>query len=92
MGPTVSRLLANLLFAASAAVLALSIAGAVMLATTVVNVPGLDELQRQGSGPIGLLILAAGVTGAGVLAGLGAIVRGLGELIHRDAEGDARLR
>jgi hypothetical protein len=72
-------LLATLLFAAAAAILVLSLAAAFLLVTTETSLPGFDELQRQSRGPLALLVVAGGTAGSGVLAGLAAIIRLLGE-------------
>lgn len=63
-----------LLFAAPA-VLVLAVAAAIFIGTSQSSLPGVDELQRENRGSIVLLVLAAGVTGAGILAGLGGILR-----------------
>jgi uncharacterized membrane protein YphA (DoxX/SURF4 family) len=63
-----------LLFAAPA-VLALTLAAAIFIGTSESSLPGVDELQRENRGSIVLLVLAAGITGAGILAGLGGILR-----------------
>ncbi len=81
-----SELLATVLLAAAGAVLALTLAAGLLIAVTEVTIPGLDELQRQGRGPVALLILAAGATGAGVLAGLGGILRLLTVFVREQAD------
>jgi hypothetical protein len=68
------RLLARLLFAAAAMVLAFSVVGAIMIASTDNAVPGLETLQRQSRGIGALAALGGGVLGSGVLAGLAGIL------------------
>jgi hypothetical protein len=68
------RLLARVLFAAAAAVLVLSVVGAIQIATTSSSIAGLDETVRQNRGVVALGALGGGVIGAGVLAGLAGIL------------------
>jgi hypothetical protein len=56
-------------------VLALSIVGAISIATTDSALPFFEEFERESRGAAAIGALAAGITGAGVLAGLGAILR-----------------
>jgi len=69
------ELLGVVLLVASAAVLVLTVGSALVVASSETELPGVDELQRESRGPLALLLLAGGVTGAGVLAGLGGILR-----------------
>jgi hypothetical protein len=68
-------LLARGLIAAAAAVLALSVIGAIVIATSETALPVVDELQRQNRGTFAVGALGGGLTAAGVLSGLGAILR-----------------
>ena len=68
------RLLARVLFAAAAAVLVLSVIGAIEIATTSSSIAGLDETVRQNRGVVALGALGGGVVGAGILAGLAGIL------------------
>jgi hypothetical protein len=83
------RLLARLLFAAAATVLAFSVVGAIMIASTDNAVPGLETLQRQSRGIGALAALGGGVLGSGVLAGLAGI---LTVLLEREERADRRAR
>jgi len=69
------ELLSKTLIAAAAAVLALALIGAVIIATSETALPVVDELQRQNRGTFALGALGGGVAAAGVLSGLGAILR-----------------
>lgn len=57
------------------AVLGLSVIGAIAIATTESSIPGFDELTRENRGVVAVGAFAAGITSAGVLSGLGALVR-----------------
>ena len=57
------------------AVLGLSVIGAIAIATTESSIPGFDELTRENRGVVAVGALAAGITSAGVLSGLGALLR-----------------
>lgn len=57
------------------AVLGLALIAAVAIAGSESSIPGFDELQRENRGVFAVGAIAAGLTGAGVLAGLGALVR-----------------
>jgi hypothetical protein len=83
------RLLARLLFAAAAMVLAFSVVGAIMIASTDNAVPGLETLQRQSRGIGALAALGGGVLGSGVLAGLAGI---LTVLLEREERAGGRAR
>jgi hypothetical protein len=69
------ELLAKSLISAAAAVLALSLIGALVVATSETALPVVDEFTRQNRGTFAIGALCAGVTAAGGLAGLGAILR-----------------
>ena len=56
-------------------VLGLALIGAVAIATSESSIPGFDELTRQNRGVVAVGAFAAGLTAAGVLAGLGALLR-----------------
>ena len=56
-------------------VLMLSIIGAVVVAGSDSAVPSFEEAERQGRGFFALAALGGGITSAGVLAGIGAILR-----------------
>jgi hypothetical protein len=83
------RLLARLLFAASGLVLALSVVGAIMIASTENAVPLFESFQRESRGIGALAALGGGVVGAGILAGLGGI---LTVLLDREESGDRKAR
>ena len=74
---TVRRLstLVKLLFAAAALVMVLGAIAAVTVSSAQSSLPGFEEIERESRGPIALGALAAGIAGAGVLAGLGGILR-----------------
>jgi ABC-type Na+ efflux pump permease subunit len=57
------------------AVIGLAVIAAVAIASSENAIPGLDEIQRENRGVVAVVALASGITGAGVLAGLGAIIR-----------------
>jgi hypothetical protein len=63
-----------LLFAAGA-VLILSVIGAIAIGSSSTSIPGLDEIQQENRGTLALFAVGGGITSAGVLAGLGAILR-----------------
>ena len=67
--------LVKLLYAGAGAVIVLTLVTAIVIATSQTALPGLDEVQRQSRGPIAMAVLAAGIAGAGVLAGLAGIMR-----------------
>jgi hypothetical protein len=67
-------LLARGLFVAAVLVLVFSIVGAIQVATSESNVLFFEDVQRENRGPMAIASLGAGVFGAGVLAGLGAIL------------------
>jgi ABC-type Na+ efflux pump permease subunit len=57
------------------AVLALAVIGAVAIATSQNNLPVVEDIQRESRGVLAIAALGGGITSAGVLAGLGAILR-----------------
>ena len=67
------------------AVVGLTVISAVAIAGSETTIPGLDEVQRENRGVVSVIALGSGITGAGLLAGLGAIVRLLVEG-RRDAQ------
>jgi len=67
------------------AVVGLAVISAVAIAGSETTIPGLDEIQRENRGVVSVIALGSGITGAGLLAGLGAIVRLLVEG-RRDAQ------
>lgn len=68
-------LLARGLLWAAGIVLFLSLIGAVVIAGSDTAVPLLEEAERQGRGILALAALGGGLTSAGILGGLGAILR-----------------
>ena len=69
------EILARALFWGAAAVLALSVVGAIAIASSDNALPLFEEVERQGRGVAAIAALGGGITGAGLLAGLGAIIR-----------------
>lgn len=69
------ELLARALMAGAVAVIILGVLGAVMIAGSESSVPGLDEVQRENRGALAVAAVAGGIVAAGVLAGLGGILR-----------------
>lgn len=67
-------LLARVLLIVAAIVLVMSIIGAVLVGS-VSEIPGFEEIQRQGRELAALGAFIAGIVAAGVLAGLGGILR-----------------
>src|SRR5262249_49931899 len=80
---TLLRLLARGLFYAGVVVLLVSVIGATEIFTSKESVIGAPELEAEGRTAAGLFALGAGVTGAGILAGLGGIIVAL---LGREAE------
>jgi len=64
----------GLMFAA-AAVLVLGVIGAVAIGSSSSNIDLIGQFQEQNRGTVAAATLGIGITSAGVLAGLGAIVR-----------------
>ena len=56
-------------------VLVLAVIGTVAIGSSSSDLPVLGELQQQNRGTLAVATLGSGITAAGVLAGLGAIVR-----------------
>jgi hypothetical protein len=56
-------------------VLALSVIGAIAIGSSSSNLPLIGELQQQNRGTLAVGALVVGISSAGVLAGLGAIIR-----------------
>ena len=57
------------------AVVGLAVISAIAIAGSQSAIPGLDEIQRENRGVFAVIALGSGITGAGLLAGLGAVVR-----------------
>lgn len=57
------------------AVLGLALIAAIAIAGSESSIPGFDELQRENRGVLAVAAIGGGLTSAGVLAGLGALVR-----------------
>jgi hypothetical protein len=69
------ELIARALMFGALVVLVLSLIGTVVIATSESSIPGFDELQRENRGVIAVLALGGGIAAAGVMAGLGGILR-----------------
>ena len=69
------ELLARALMGGAVVLLVLGVLGAVLIAGSESSVPGVDEIQRENRGALSVAALGAGIASAGVLAGLGAILR-----------------
>jgi hypothetical protein len=67
--------LARWLVWAGFVVLLLSIAGAILIAGSDSALPGFEDVERQGRGIFALASLGGGLAAAGLLAGVGAILR-----------------
>jgi hypothetical protein len=67
--------LARLLLWGAATVLALAVIGAIGIASSESSIPGFDEITRENRGVVAVFALGAGLTSAGVLAGLGGLLR-----------------
>lgn len=57
------------------AVLGLAVIAAIAIAGSETAIPGLDEIQRQNRGVVAIGVFGTGLTGAGLLAGVGALLR-----------------
>jgi len=66
------------------AVLGLSLIAAIAIAGSESSIPGVDELQHDNRGVFAVVTIAGGLTSAGLLAGIGALVR-LRVAEHREA-------
>lgn len=53
----------------------LSVAGAVLIAGSDTAIPGFEDVERQGRGIFAIASLGGGLAAAGLLAGVGAILR-----------------
>jgi hypothetical protein len=69
------RLLSNALFWAAAIVLVLSLIGTIQIATSDESLPFFQDFERQNKSTAVFAILIGGFTAAGVLAGLGGILK-----------------
>lgn len=69
------RVLANGLFVFAVLVLLLSLIAGVSVAGSESTVPGIDTIQRENRGAIAFATIAFGLVSAGVLSGLGGILR-----------------
>lgn len=81
------QLLARALLWAALAVLVLAFLGALQIATSDNELPLFSELQEASRGIGVLLALGGGITSAGILAGLGGILRLLLDARDRDRAG-----
>ena len=81
------QLLARALIWAAGAVLLLSAIGAIQIATSQNELGIAPEFEKQSRGIVALAALGGGITAAGILAGLGAILRVL--LAGRDTDAQA---
>ena len=68
-------ILARVLLWAAGAVLVLAIVGAIRIATSAAGLGFNPHFEEQSRGVVALGALGGGITAAGVLAGLGAILR-----------------
>lgn len=64
----------GLMFAA-AAMIVLAVIGAVGIGSSTSSLPLVGELQQENRGTLAMFALVAGLSSAGILAGLGAIIR-----------------
>jgi len=82
------RLLSSALLWGAAAVIVLAVIGAIAIASSQ-NELGLlaENVEREGRAVAAIAALAGGITGAGILAGLGAILRLL--LAREEGDGGA---
>ena len=78
------ELLARVLMWAGALAVALGLILAIAIATSDTTVLGFEDIQREGRGIGSVAALGFGLGGAGVLAGLGGILRLLVEAERRD--------
>ena len=60
---------------AAVAVLGLAMIAAIAIATSESSIPGFDELTRENRGVVAVAAFGGGLTAAGILAGLGALLR-----------------
>jgi hypothetical protein len=86
-------LLARALIWAAGVVLVLSLIGAIAIASSNDALPLAEDLQRQGRGIAAVAAFGGGLAAAGVLSGLGAILRlMLIDRIDRIERGERELR
>lgn len=69
------ELLARSLLWVAGIVLFLAVIGAIVIGSTSTSVPLLEDIQSQSRGAAAIGMLGGGLTAAGLLAGLGAILR-----------------
>jgi hypothetical protein len=69
------ELLARSLLWVAGIVLLLSVIGAVVIGSSTTSVPLLEDIQGQSRGAAAIAMLGSGLTAAGLLAGLGAVLR-----------------
>jgi hypothetical protein len=68
-------ILGRALMWAAVIVLVFSVIGAITIGSSQSSLPLVEDVQRENRGTIALAALGGGIASAGVLAGLGAIVR-----------------
>jgi hypothetical protein len=78
------ELLARALGWAAALGVALGVILAIAIATTDTTALGFEDIQREGRGIAAVAALGIGIGGAGILAGLGGVLRLLVEAERRD--------
>jgi hypothetical protein len=69
------EILARALMWGAVAVLSLAVIGAVSVATSDNALPFFEEFERQNRAIVAIASLGGGIAGAGILAGLGALLR-----------------
>jgi hypothetical protein len=78
------EVLARVLMWGAVLAVALGIVLAIAIATSDTTVLGFEDIQREGRGIASVAALGFGIGGAGILAGLGGILRLLVEAERRD--------
>jgi hypothetical protein len=78
------EVLARALLWGAALAVALGVILAIAIATTDSTVLGFEDVQREGKGIATVAALGVGIGGAGILAGLGGVLRLLIEAERRD--------
>ncbi len=78
-------ILGKALMVAAVGVLVLSLIGAVAIGSSSSDIELIGQFQQQNKGTLAVMVLGFGFTSAGVLAGLGAIVR---LLVGRERSGE----
>ncbi len=68
-------ILGRVLMWAAVVVLVFSVIGAITIGSSQSSLPLVEDVQRENRGTIALAALGGGIASAGVLAGLGAIIR-----------------